>query len=130
MQLDLFGEGVLAPQTDGTRVCTKCGEEKDLTDFHVPYYKKDNVPGRSYSCKSCISHQRRLLVRLKDDHPKPADMRCACCSEVKDTLHLDHNHITDSFRGYICINCNHGLGKFNDSIEKLQAAVDYLNERS
>lgn len=129
MQLDLFEKGVIHSQTEATRQCSKCGEEKDLVDFHAPYYKKDNIPGRSYSCKSCISHQRRLLEKLKEVHSKPSDMRCACCKEVKEVLHLDHNHTTDAFRGYLCINCNHGLGKFNDSPRKLQAALDYLNER-
>lgn len=128
MQRSLFGE-LLKPQTKDTRVCTKCGEEKDLLDFHVPYYKKDNIPGRSHSCKSCIKHQTRLLKVLKEIHPKPADMRCACCGEKKDMLHLDHDHTTDEFRGYLCVNCNHGLGKFNDSTTKLKKAIDYLNGR-
>ena len=127
-QLDLFGSNY-TPQTERTRVCTKCGEEKDLEDFHVPYYKKNNEKGRSYSCKACICHQRKLLVSLKDKHPKPDDMKCQCCGEEKSVLHLDHDHITDKFRGYLCINCNHGLGKFNDSVEKLQKAMDYLNEK-
>ena len=129
MQLDLFGSNY-QPQTEDTRVCNKCGETKDLEDFHVPYYKKNNEKGRSHSCKACITHQRKLLTTLKEIHPKPDDMRCQCCGDTKDVLHLDHNHITDEFRGYICINCNHGLGKFNDSVEKLQKAMDYLNERS
>ncbi len=129
MQLDLFEEGAIRPQTDDTRKCTKCGVEKDMVDFHVPYYKKDNVAGRSYSCKACVGHQRRVLVKLKDLHSKPEDMRCDCCKEIKEVLHLDHNHTTDNFRGYLCINCNHGLGKFNDSITKLKSAMEYLSER-
>ena len=125
MQLDLFGSNY-ATQTDHVRVCTKCGVEKDLQDFHVPYYKKNNEKGRSYSCKQCISHQRRLLSVLRDKHSLPEDMKCNCCGDVKGVLHLDHDHVTDKFRGYLCINCNHGLGKFNDSVEKLQLAIEYL----
>ena len=124
-QLNLFGTN-LPPQTEQTRVCTKCGTEKDLEDFHVPYYKKNNEKGRSYSCKACITHQRRLLSTLKQKYAPPKDSRCDCCGEVKSSLHLDHDHVTDKFRGYLCINCNHGLGKFNDSVEKLQLAIKYL----
>jgi len=126
MQLDLFGSNY-KPQTQYTRVCTKCGVEKDLEDFHVPYYKKNNEKGRSYSCKQCITHQRKVLTDLKEKHPLPEDMKCQCCGEVKTVLHLDHDHVTDTFRGYLCINCNHGLGKFNDSVEKLKQAIEYLN---
>jgi len=129
MQLDLFGSNQY-DEPEHTRVCTKCGVEKDIRDFHVPYYKKNNEKGRSYSCKECITHQRKVLAELRGKYPLPEDMKCACCGDIKETLHLDHDHRTDVFRGYICINCNHGLGKFNDSVEKLQLAIEYLsNER-
>lgn len=41
-------------------------------------------------------------------------------------LQLDHCHETGKIRALLCKNCNCGLGNFHDSIEKLQAAIDYL----
>ncbi len=41
-------------------------------------------------------------------------------------LAIDHCHITGKIRGLLCHHCNVSLGSFNDSIETLQAAIDYL----
>lgn len=40
--------------------------------------------------------------------------------------HLDHDHVTNRFRGLLCHRHNAGLGHFNDSIEDLQDAIAYL----
>lgn len=40
--------------------------------------------------------------------------------------HVDHDHVTGSFRGILCKPCNTALGTFGDSIEGLQRAVRYL----
>jgi len=41
-------------------------------------------------------------------------------------LALDHDHETDQIRGYLCWNCNLGLGHFKDNEELLQRAIEYL----
>lgn len=40
---------------------------------------------------------------------------------------IDHDHITGAFRGWLCSNCNSGLGYFKDSIELLSNAAVYLH---
>lgn len=37
-------------------------------------------------------------------------------------------HKTGVFRGWLCNNCNFGLGQFKDSHELLQNAIAYLNK--
>ena len=127
-QLSLFGHNTMKTFTEETRVCTKCGEEKDTKDFHVPYYKKNNEKGYSYTCKSCKKHQIQQVKKLRGIHPQPESMCCDLCGQNKDKLHLDHDHITDTFRGYLCVNCNHGLGKFHDNVEVLKKAISYLEK--
>lgn len=127
MTYDLFG-GKWFTCTNETRVCKKCGEEKDLLDFHVPYYGKDNKEGRSYTCKSCKKSHVDTINYLKVKHPPPEDRVCECCGDVSDNLHLDHDHKTREFRGYLCVNCNHGLGKFQDSVIRLERAIEYLRK--
>ncbi|EAK2897013.1 hypothetical protein C0959_00155 [Campylobacter coli] len=43
------------------------------------------------------------------------------------SLALDHDHKTGKARGMLCHNCNRALGLFNDSLDTLKKAIDYLN---
>ena len=55
--------------------------------------------------------------------------KCAICGEPLDnskTTHLNHNHETGELRGFLCMNCNNGIGKFKDRIDLLEAAIVYL----
>jgi hypothetical protein len=55
----------------------------------------------------------------------PEDNLCANCGrEAK--LHLDHDHKTGKFRGYLCIPCNMGIGQLGDDIAGLERALSYL----
>jgi len=58
---------------------------------------------------------------------------CAICgrhqSELKLTLGVDHNHTTGEIRKLLCRGCNSGIGHFNDDIELLLKAVNYLKEK-
>jgi hypothetical protein len=41
-------------------------------------------------------------------------------------LAVDHNHLTNGYRGLLCQNCNTGLGQFQDNIAILKQAIQYL----
>lgn len=56
---------------------------------------------------------------------------CECCGgrpNGKGTLHLDHDHKTGKFRGWLCYLCNTGLGKLGDDREGLMKAMVYLEK--
>ena len=61
------------------------------------------------------------------------DGRCAICStpapERLASMHLDHDHATGQIRGFLCIDCNHGLGKLRDEPDLLLRALVYLRQR-
>ena len=58
---------------------------------------------------------------------------CAIC-RISTATHVDHNHdccptgktCGKCIRGLLCDKCNQGLGKFNDSIDFLHNAIEYL----
>jgi hypothetical protein len=61
--------------------------------------------------------------------------KCAICKATEPrgraghfgpVFHVDHCHQTGRIRGLLCSTCNPGLGAFGDSVERLQAAIDYL----
>lgn len=53
---------------------------------------------------------------------------CAICSRIDPvrSLAVDHCHTTGKVRGLLCRDCNQGLGLYQDNIERLKRAADYL----
>ena len=61
-----------------------------------------------------------------DYPPPPADGRCQKC-RAHTKLHLDHDHDTGKFRGWLCLKCNMGIGQLGDTREGVAAAVAYFD---
>ena len=57
---------------------------------------------------------------------------CGICgthqSELNKKLCVDHCHETDVVRGLLCCRCNTSIGKFEDNVNLLQNAINYLCE--
>lgn len=58
---------------------------------------------------------------------------CAGCyrhqSTLKNSLAVDHDHITGEIRGLLCFRCNSTLGMVHDSTAVLEGLIRYLNVR-
>jgi hypothetical protein len=50
---------------------------------------------------------------------------CSICQSPND-LKIDHCHTTNKLRGFLCGQCNFGLGNFKDDPRLLSTAIDYL----
>jgi hypothetical protein len=62
---------------------------------------------------------------------RPIPSACECCGKPPTkALDLDHCHVSNRFRGWLCNRCNRGLGFFGDSIDGLMNAVRYLQRAS
>ncbi len=56
---------------------------------------------------------------------------CAICNQECVSgrrLAVDHNHDTGEVRGLLCCMCNRGLGNLGDNLDRLRAAVLYLEK--
>jgi hypothetical protein len=110
------------------KICTRCGvlksrfglSNRKATRHGVVTYLKTR-------CTDCTNRACRDRVRLhKIVAIPPPGTPCDCCEGVPEMLVLDHDHGTGSFRGWICRECNSGLGFLWDNVEGLRMACEYL----
>lgn len=81
---------------------------------------------------------RRFKISLSQYHEMidKQGNRCAICKEYETRvinekfcrLCIDHDHNTGTIRGLLCHDCNTGLGKFEDNVDRLQSAIEYLKK--
>jgi hypothetical protein len=58
---------------------------------------------------------------------RPRPKTCECCGQpALRTLCNDHDYATGAFRGWLCGNCNRGLGLLGDNVTGLMKAMSYL----
>ena len=105
-------------------ICPKCNADKDEACFWR---------GRKYSCKQCESYTRtayKLNISYQDVlEVVLTETICGiCASDTK--LCIDHCHDTGKVRGRLCSNCNRALGLFQDNVEFLESATQYLKVHS
>lgn len=126
--------------------CATCKETKPLSEYHNESRSKD---GKTYRCKPCARAAARRhycpirsanYLREKkygvtqeqwDLMSKRCDDKCEICGKENKhrALCVDHNHDTGEVRGLLCDNCNVGIGKLQDSVDLIQKAAVYLQER-
>ena len=133
-----------------TKICTKCKIEKEYSFFYKQNSKKD---GYKSHCKECILKDRQRYYNTEKGYKSKIEKswkdngmiftveeynillnkqggKCAICSAVSNNdgtkLCVDHCHTTGKIRGLLCHKCNTSLGKFNDDINLLEQAINYL----
>ena len=134
MQLEMFE--TLSPQPyEGGLECNDCGIVQPVDNF------QQMAAGEiKRKCNTCKRNQSGLVRHLKTLHPYPDEAYCCpiCARDIKElgrkgqprmqTWVLDHCHDTETFRGWVCSNCNTGLGAFKDNVEKITKAKNYLED--
>lgn len=60
--------------------------------------------------------------------------KCGICFNnmefLAKTTCVDHDHDNGNIRGILCMKCNLGLGHFEDNIEKMKSAIEYIKKHS
>jgi len=120
--------------------CNNCQINKYEDDFYQ--VNKRNKPTIYHICKQCCSQQKKQMNEYyrdwelkkkygisidtyKNECLKRNNICDICFNQVK-TLHVDHCHITNKVRGYLCGSCNRGIGLLKDSSTILKQAIKYL----
>lgn len=127
MQLSLFEEPEhIDPESLTTKVCSKCNQEKALSEFHKKLCAGGYDVKQSY-CKDCQSNHGYVIKGLRKTAP-PKSSVCDCCGVADSKMILDHDHTTEEFRGWLCYRCNSGIGALGDTTEGLELALSYLRK--
>ena len=135
MQLDLFNEHSDLGAGEG-KVCSKCNQYLPLSSFSMH-------SGGNYlrpECKNCNNELQKIRNKLREEYGMPEEgYVCPICQGSEDKVKgkgntkngswvLDHCHDTESFRGWLCHKCNRALGGFDDDVEILNRAKEYLEK--
>lgn len=124
-----------------SRICKSCTSE------FIPYH-----PRQKFCCEECQRiAARKITAEWKIKNPdknksvvlkslygisldeyntmvKKQNHKCLICNIKAKKLVIDHCHNTGKVRGLLCNACNMALGSFDDSVEKLNRAIKYLEK--
>lgn len=131
------------------RQCKVCGTTKLVREF---YRRSKSPTGYQSTCKKCSNAAtnrartkryknsevardldkarnrcRKYGITLDEYYTLKETAECEVCKRP-DKLVIDHDHKTGQVRGLLCQNHNMGIGLFNESIEHMQSAIQYLQK--
>lgn len=116
---------------DGTQrhrsKCKQCEIKSKLNKYH-------NEGGKEQQAKRSfknLMNKYGITPEIYEQERKNQDFKCALCGKHESTQHhnrlyVDHCHSTGLYRGLLCNTCNCGLGSFNDNIELMKKAIEYV----
>lgn len=134
------------------KTCNKCKKTKSIDFFSTIPSRKDRLGNMSYrsNCKSCDrkyfneryandpNAQYYKMIKYRYDISKDEllmmiknqNNKCKICNTefTNNKPNIDHCHNTGKVRGLLCSKCNNGIGQFNDDIELLKEAINYLSQ--
>jgi hypothetical protein len=138
--------------------CTKCKNEKDLSEFYhtradckecMLKYRRERYASNPYDKEYAEKYKyARKGYRLKQRYGISVEEYesllilqngvCAICMGAENffckvdktirSLAVDHDHESKKIRGLLCNKCNRGIGLFQDNTSLLDAAKSYLEK--
>lgn len=114
--------------TNQCRACRSIEQRRRRSD--PSYRRRERIYARRTNLKAKYAMTEQEFERLFDEQGR----RCAICRSDDsangrigiNAMHVDHDHKTYTIRGILCAKCNRALGQFEDDIDRLKAAVLYL----
>ena len=99
--------------------------KRDNPDKVKNYTLKDKF-GITLAEYNCLLEDQSHVCAICDCPETVLDHRS---KQVK-YLSVDHDHATGRVRGLLCNSCNIALGHFQDNVDSLKAAIDYLESKT
>ena len=117
---------IVGKETD-MQECRECHEIFPLIAFTIHIQRGDGAYILRKICRECDTIDKREQREVKKNAP-PKPECCDCCHKKTKKLQRDHIHGTFIFRGWVCPDCNAGIGKLRDNLEGLLQAAVYLEK--
>ena len=122
----------IAPDAPKNFICTGCKVEKPFTpEFFT--YRPAMKWKLTYRCRACQNRDSLLHQTMSkygmtiEEARKFRDAECCICGS-RSRVHIDHCHSTGKLRGALCSKCNVGLGNFDDDVDRMKAAISYVEK--
>lgn len=128
---------------NGNYYCNNCKIEQPKDNFRSN--KNSTVDGYFSKCKKCTYKMEKIVKFIKyynisrdlaNEILNKEVHNCSICytelnpfSNVENknsSVHIDHCHNSNLFRGILCSNCNRALGLFGDNPHIIKNAYNYL----
>lgn len=127
--------------TDTHIECIKCGILRPFSSYKKTAGSKI---GYSHICRFCSKLYERYKITYEQflDLYNSQEGRCTICRKELELFsggtHIDHDHSCCNnikggvkscgkcVRGLLCLRCNLGIGYFDDNVNLLESAIEYL----
>lgn len=131
--------GHTAPRSpNGT--CREC-RRNSIQRWRLRNPEKNRAYVKAYDAKRTNRYNDKAAIRMRAYYRKkmgipeatrPCPTNCESCGRllVAGKTHLDHDHATGKFRGWLCNGCNLAIGTLGDTIESVSRALAYLKRNS
>jgi hypothetical protein len=140
---------------DFHRLCRSCGEIKPIGCFYPVRTRQRTTVAKTFArCIDCVkssyrpNHEKYRARELQrkygitaqeyDSLLQAQNGVCAVCGNPEKitmykkviSLCVDHCHTTGKIRGLLCSACNKALGALEDSPERVEALLNYIQQHS
>jgi len=108
--------------------CKDCHKILPQLAFGIHTMRSNGAYALKRLCRECASIIRAEIVKVKRKAPLKSN-DCDNCHKNKN-LEIDHIHGSVTFRGWLCRNCNTGIGALGDTLEGVLRAAIYLEKNT
>ena len=121
------GKKYVGLETD-LKKCSNCKRHLSLALFYSNGTQRpDGASYLKHICKECQNYRTLEARHSKKNAPYEKTEECECC-HTTENIEGDHVHGTQQFRGWICGQCNQGIGKLGDDLDGVLRAAKYLTK--